>query len=143
MRFQKVGVLLKELGSGFVRSLPAKISRADQGRDVGGQSGWRITAGFLPSFLLRHRPVPKQVTRGFQDHRIGVEILKGVLLAEAQGQQYGEGDLVQLDSPPIRVPVDPEVLRETAIFLLRHGKIDERPQRGGALTGRRAERRRC
>jgi hypothetical protein len=102
---RKSAVLLKKLRSGFIRSLPAKISRANQGRDVGSQSGRGITAGFLPAFLLGHRPMPKQVTCGFQHHRVGVKILKGILLAEAQGQQYREGDLIQLDSRQYGFPL--------------------------------------
>ena len=79
--------------------------------------------------------MPKQVTCGFQDHGVGIKILKSILSAETQGQQYREGDLVQLDSPPVRIPVDPEVLRKTAVLLLRNREIDECPQRCGILTG--------
>src|ERR1039457_3131854 len=93
MRFEKIGVLLEKFRSGSIRSLSAKISRANQRRDVGGQSGRGITAGFLPAFLLGHRSMPKQIARGFQDHGIGINVLKSILSAESQGQQYRERDL--------------------------------------------------
>ena len=51
-------------------------------------------------------------------------------------QQDGGGDLVELHTAPIRLAIDPAILREPSIRQLNGRKPDQSPQRRSCLAGR-------
>ena len=55
----------------------------------------------------------------------------------------GNRDLIELRAAPVRVAVDPKVLRESAVVVLRDGEKDERAQRRVNLAGGDQRARRC
>ena len=60
------------------------------------------------------------------DHGVRVKVLQGVLAFEPPGEQNGKGDFIELDSPPVGLAVNPEVLGETSALMLGDIQIDQR-----------------
>ena len=60
-----------------------------------------------------------QISGRPQDHRVRIKILKGVFAPEPPGKQNRKGDFVQLDPSPVGLAVNPEVLGETSVLVLR------------------------
>src|SRR5262249_40214832 len=70
-----------------------------------------------------------EVRGGPQDHRVRIKFTQSTGLMEPPCQHDRECALIKLNSFPIRLAVDPEVLMKTAVGLLGAGKIDERSAR--------------
>ena len=129
MAFEKIGVLLEESGGRPVSPFAGEGGRADERRDVGGDGGRGVAAGLLPPLLLGRGSVEDQVARRPHHHRIGIEVPEIALAQQAPRQEDGERDLVELDPPPVRLAVDPEVLGKPAVLVLADGQVDQGAQR--------------
>ena len=70
-----------------------------------------------------------------QDHGVRIKVLQGVLTTEPPGEQNGEGDFVELDSMPVGLTVNPEVLGETSVLVLRDIEIDQCSYGCGTIAG--------
>ena len=127
--FEEIGVLFEESGRRPVSPFAGEGGRADQRRDVGGDGGRGVAAGLFPPLLLCRRTVEDQVPRRPHHHRIRVEVPEVPLAQQTPRQEDGEGDLVELDPPPVRLPVDPEVLGKPAVLVLADGQVDQGAQR--------------
>ncbi len=68
-----------------------------------------------------------QISSRLENHRVRIEILQSLLTFQTPREDDRIRGLIQLNSPPIRFAVDPEVLGETSVLLLRHIQIDQRP----------------
>ena len=88
--------------------------------------------------LPRRGAVEDQVARRLHHHRVGVKPPEATEPPEAPREQDGKRDLVELDSLPVRLAVDPEILGETAVRVLADGQVDQGPQ-GRARVSRRQE----
>ena len=119
MTFQKIGVFLQVFRGRLIASFARKAGGADQSGNVGCQRGGGIAADLLPALLRSYRAVPDEVSSRPQDHRVRIKILQGVLAFEPPGEQNGKSDFIELDSPPVGLAVNPEVLGETSALLLQ------------------------
>ena len=127
--FEEVGVLFEESGRRPVSPFTSEGGRADERRDVGGDGGWRIATGLLPSLLLGRRSMEKEVAGRPHHHRIGVEVPEVAFAQQAPRQEDREGDLIELNPPPVRLAVDPEILGKPAVLVLADGQVDQGTQR--------------
>ena len=104
MRFQKISVFLQIFRCASSPLSRAKAGGTDQSSDVRRQRGGGIAADFLPA-LLRSQPghggpgkQPPAIPWGTGQN------LGGRSPLEPPGEQNGESDFVELDSPPVGSP---------------------------------------
>src|SRR5580658_2556097 len=122
--FDPVGVVA-EKGCEFGELGADDVGGADERGDDDGECGGRVAGVLLPAFLLCHRSVADEEAGGACDEGNDVEAAEGVELPETPGEDDGERDLVKLNAGPVGRAVDPEVLREAAVRVLRAGEVDE------------------
>ena len=79
----------------------------------------RISAILLPTLLFGDRSMSDQKSGSGLHHWIRLEIAKFARLPQAPCEHDGKRNLVQLNAAPIGGPINPEVLREASIRLLR------------------------
>src|SRR5271156_6573205 len=127
--FEEVGVLLEELRGDQVAAVACEAGCANQSGDIGGQRRGRVTGVLLPSLLRRGRSLVDQEMSRPQDHRIRIEILEPRVFVQPPRQHDWERYFVELNAVPIRLAVDPEILRKAAVRPLRACGIDKRAQR--------------
>jgi hypothetical protein len=118
MTFQEVGVFLQVFRCRVIASFASKAGGADQSGNVGRQRGGGIAANFLPALLRSQRAMADEVSSGPQYHGVWVKVLQGVLASQPPCEQNRERDFIELNSPPVGLTVNPEVLGETSVFLL-------------------------
>ena len=135
MTLQKIGVFLQVFRRRLIASFAREACGTDQGRDVRSKRGWRIAADLFPAFLRSHGAMPNQICGRPQDHGVRVKVLESVLAFEPPGEHDGKGDFIQLDSPPVGLTVNPEVLGETSVLLLGDIEIDECSQGCDTISG--------
>ena len=116
--FQEVGVFLQVFRCRVIASFASKAGGADQSGNVGRQRGGGIAANLLPALLRSQWAMADEVGSGPQYHGVWVKVLQGVLASEPPCEQNGESDFIELDSAPVGLTVNPEVLGETAVLLL-------------------------
>ena len=143
MRVQKIGILFQECRSSLVAPLAEQTGSADQGSDVRGERGGRITTHFLPALLLGDRSMADQISSRVRNHRVRVKILESVLPLDLPGEKNWKCDFVELDSPPVGPPINPKVLGKAPVLQLRDCQVNERPQRRNTYRPQRAWRKRC
>src|SRR5579872_7629214 len=76
-----------------------------------------------------------QISGGPHNHRVRVEVFEGGLTFETPGQDNGKGHFIQLNSLPIGLAVNPEVLRETSVVLLGDVEVNQGSQGCGMVSG--------
>src|SRR6476646_694628 len=87
----------------------------------------------VPSLLLCGWPVLDKVGRRGVNHRVRIEIAKGVFLPQVPGQENGKSDFIELNTLPIWGAVNPEVLCKSTVVLLRASEIHKGAQRRGRV----------
>ena len=132
---EEVGVLLEELRGDQVAAIAGEARCANQRGDIGGQRRGRVAGVFLPSILRSGRPFVDQELCRRLHHRIRIEILEPGVLVQPPRQHDRKRDFVELNAGPIRLAVDPEILRKAAVGMLRAREIDQRAHRGGDVAG--------
>ena len=135
MTFQEIGVFFQVFRGRLIASFASKACGADQSGNIGRQRGGGIAADLLPALLRSHGAMADEISSRPHDHGVRVEVPQGVLTFEPPGEQNGESDFIQLDSPPVGLTVNPEVLGETSALLLRDIQIDQRSYGCGAIAG--------
>src|ERR1700678_22259 len=91
---------------------------ANERGDIARESRGRVATVFFPALLRRGGSVSDDIAGGATDHRIGVEVGQRTGFGKTPGQHDRKGNLVELDTLPIGVAVDPEILREAAVLAL-------------------------
>ena len=104
------------------------VGGADERGDDDGERGGRVAGVFFPALLLRDGSVADEEAGGAGDERDNVKAAEGVDLPETPRKDDGERDLIELNAGPVGRAVDPEVLREAAVWVLRAGQVDERAE---------------
>src|SRR5208282_4822213 len=78
--------------------------------------------------------VDQEVGR-MQHHRIWIEVPKRAVFVHAPRERDRKRNFVELNSVPVRLAVDPEILRKAAVRTLRAREVDEGAQGGGVVAG--------
>src|SRR4029453_11010917 len=131
---QPVGVRKKKIRTCCLAVFYPPLCWADEGGNHGGEGRRRVTGVFLPSVLAGNRALQDQVRGCPHDHNAWIKQPDGVLFVQTPCQQYRRGNLVELQAGPISGPIDPTVLRKTAIRPLNSSKPGKRSQRGACLA---------
>src|SRR6476660_4709832 len=83
----------------------------------------------VPSLLLCGWPVLDKVGRRGVNHRVRIEIAKGIFLPHVPGQENGKSDFIELNTLAVRGAVNPEVLCKSTVGLLGASEIHQGAQR--------------
>ncbi len=130
MGFDPVGIAFEEAAefAGAVRT--HDVCSADQRRDYGCERGGRVACVFFPTLLLRDRSIANEERRGVADEAEDIEVAEAIELPQTPREDDGKRYFVKLDAGPVRRSIDPEVLREATVRMLRTGEVDQRAASG-------------
>ena len=77
-----------------------------------------------------------KISGGPQNHHARIERTDCLaLLVQPPRQQYRSSNFVELQARPVGRPIDPAILRETAVRPLKGGEPDQRAERRAGLAG--------
>src|SRR5262249_38107942 len=89
---------------------------------------------FFPAFLCCHWSAEDQPGSGAHNHYARVEQAERIVFMQTPRQDYRQSNLIKLKPGPVGGPIDPTVLRKTAIRPLDRCQPDQRSQRRARLT---------
>src|SRR5262249_24874604 len=94
----------------------------------------RIAGIFFPALLRCHRSSQNQTGSGAQSYYARIEEVERMVFMQTPRQQYWESHLIKLKPRPVGGPIDPTVLRKTAVRPLDSCQPDQRAQRRSSLA---------
>src|SRR5579862_2215299 len=140
VRFKIVGIFFDENCGRLLAALTEEKRRADESGNIRGERGGRVAGGLFPALLLSDRTIADQVSGTLADQVEGIEVSQALFTAKTPRQHDRESDLVKLNAAPVGISVDPEVLREPAVVILRDGQVDQRPERSRRVAASKQSR---
>src|SRR5262245_33069422 len=126
MRLKEISVVADEFRCALVASISKELGGAYQSRNMGGQCGWRIAAGFFPAILRGDWTFSDEKPASPANHTVRIEVSQRTEFPESPRQNYRQCHFVQLYAEPIGPAVDPEILIKTTISPLRNSQINQR-----------------
>src|SRR6516164_9789869 len=125
MRFQEIGMRPYELCGVLVAACFDEFRGTNERSDNCSQGRRRVATSFLPAFLCGRGTFADQESA--RPYHVGVRIKAGqrVGLPEPPRQHDWEGDFIKLNSGPVGLAVDPEVLIKTTVLPLGNSEVDQ------------------
>src|SRR5262245_36601972 len=134
VRRQPVSIRENEIRCVSVADFHAPVRGAGERGDHHCQRRRRIAGIFFPALLRCHRPSQNQTGSCTQNYYARIEEVERMVFMQTPRQQYRESNLIKLQPGPVGGPVDPTVLRKTAIRPLDPRQPDQRAQRRSSLA---------